>query len=86
MNYLDVAVSATSLVEIAVFYTMTLPVNPMLFRLLRIGKLVRAVRMVHMTSMPLGIHVMRQNSPEAPILAAAGEMHLREHEHALLEP
>lgn len=59
MNYLDVAVSATSLVEIAVFYTMTLPVNPMLFRLLRIGKLVRAVRMVHMTSMHLGSHVTR---------------------------
>ena len=53
LNYIDVAVSATSLIEVTVFYTMTLPINPMLFRLLRIGKLVRAVRMVHMTNMQL---------------------------------
>ncbi|CAK9101134.1 Sodium channel protein [Durusdinium trenchii] len=30
---------------------MTLPLNPVLFRLLRIGKLFRAIRMVHMTNM-----------------------------------
>ena len=28
-----------------------LPLNPVLFRLLRIGKLFRAIRMVHMTNM-----------------------------------
>ena len=32
---------------------MTLPVNPVLFRLLRLGKLARAIRMVQMTSMLL---------------------------------
>jgi len=58
MNYLDVAVSVTSLIEVAVFYTMTLPINPMLFRLLRIGKLVRAVRMVHMTSMLASLQLL----------------------------
>eukprot|EP00434_Breviolum_minutum_P032714 symbB.v1.2.028931.t1/scaffold3114.1/size63281/2 len=58
MNYLDVAVSVTSLIEVAVFYTTTLPINPMLFRLLRIGKLVRAVRMVHMTSMLASLQLL----------------------------
>jgi len=44
---------ATSLIEITVFYATTLPVNPVLFRLLRIGKLARAFRMVTMTSVQL---------------------------------
>eukprot|EP00913_Durusdinium_trenchii_P023044 g21637.t1 len=51
MNYVDVAVSVTTLAEVAIYYTVTLPVNPIFFRLLRIGKLIRAVRMVTMTSM-----------------------------------
>ncbi|CAJ1420432.1 unnamed protein product [Effrenium voratum] len=51
MNFVDVAVSATTLAEVTLYYTLTLPVNPIFFRLLRIGKLVRAVRMVTMTSM-----------------------------------
>jgi len=45
-NYVDVAVSATSLVEVTILYAVALPVNPVLFRLLRIGKLARAIRMV----------------------------------------
>lgn len=49
-NYVDVAVSATSLVEVTILYAVALPVNPVLFRLLRIGKLARAIRMVTMTS------------------------------------
>ena len=45
-NYVDVAVSVTSLVEVTILYAVALPVNPVLFRLLRIGKLARAIRMV----------------------------------------
>eukprot|EP00434_Breviolum_minutum_P018089 symbB.v1.2.015954.t2/scaffold1204.1/size131571/1 len=51
MNYIDVAVSVTTVIEVAIYYTIELPVNPIFFRLLRIGKLIRAVRMVTMTSM-----------------------------------
>lgn len=44
-------VAVTTIVEVTVFYaTSGLPVNPILFRLLRIGKLARAIRMVTMTS------------------------------------
>lgn len=45
-NYVDLAVSITSLVEVTILYAVALPVNPVLFRLLRIGKLARAIRMV----------------------------------------
>lgn len=51
MNYVDVAVSVASLIEVTVYHATTLPVNPILFRLVRIGKLARAIRMVTMTSM-----------------------------------
>jgi len=51
MNYIDVAVSIASLIEVTVYHATTLPVNPILFRLVRIGKLARAIRMVTMTSM-----------------------------------
>ncbi|CAK9111473.1 Voltage-dependent T-type calcium channel subunit alpha-1I (Voltage-gated calcium channel subunit alpha Cav3.3) (Ca(v)3.3) [Durusdinium trenchii] len=57
MNYLDLAVSVTSLVEIA-FQALTLPVNPVLFRLLRIGKLARAFRMVTMTSVLASLQLL----------------------------
>eukprot|EP00439_Symbiodinium_sp_Y106_P063056 s2357_g9.t1 len=50
MNYVDVAVSVTNLAEFGVLYATTLPVNPILFRLLRLGKLARAIRMINMTS------------------------------------
>ncbi|CAK9032734.1 Voltage-dependent T-type calcium channel subunit alpha-1I [Durusdinium trenchii] len=49
MNYVDVLVTLTSLIEVA-FVALVLPMNPTLFRLLRIGKLARALRMVTMTS------------------------------------
>ena len=38
MNYVDVLVTLTSLVEVA-FVALVLPMNPTLFRLLRIGTL-----------------------------------------------
>lgn len=46
MNYLDLAVCGASLVEITLFHALSFPVNPVLFRLFRIGKLARAFRMV----------------------------------------
>jgi len=48
MNYIDVAVVITSVFE--VFLYSGVPVNPMLFRLLRIGKLARTFRMVTMSN------------------------------------
>eukprot|EP00439_Symbiodinium_sp_Y106_P085754 s13_g29.t1 len=51
LNYIDFAVSLTSIAEVAfVYVNQNLPVSPILFRLLRIGKLVRAFRMVTMSS------------------------------------
>lgn len=35
-----------AIVEVGLNYTVKLPVEPMLFRLLRVGKLIRAIRMV----------------------------------------
>ncbi|CAJ1423454.1 unnamed protein product [Effrenium voratum] len=58
MNYVDVAVTATSLIEVTIFYAATLPVNPVLFRLLRIGKLARAIRMVTMTSVLASLQLL----------------------------
>ncbi|CAJ1351664.1 unnamed protein product [Effrenium voratum] len=58
MSYLDMAVSTTALIEYSVYYTMTLPVNPVLFRLLRLGKLARAIRMVQMTSMLASLQLL----------------------------
>ncbi|CAJ1425181.1 unnamed protein product, partial [Effrenium voratum] len=56
MNYVDLVVSATSLAEMTLTVSMSL--NPVLFRLLRIGKLFRAVRMVHMTNMLASLHLL----------------------------
>eukprot|EP00435_Cladocopium_sp_Y103_P069944 s275_g34.t1 len=50
LNYVDVGVAATSVVEMTILWASNLPVNPVLFRLLRIGKLARAIRMVTMTN------------------------------------
>lgn len=58
MNYIDLAVSITSLVEMTVTELLTLPLSPVLFRLLRIGKLFRAIRMVHMTNMLASLHLL----------------------------
>lgn len=38
------------LLQVTIVYAITFPVNPVIFRLLRIGKMVRAVRMVAVTS------------------------------------
>ena len=38
------------LLQVTIVYAVTFPVNPVIFRLLRIGKMVRAVRMVAVTS------------------------------------
>ena len=35
-----------AIIEVGFVYTVKLPVEPMLFRLLRVGKLIRAIRMV----------------------------------------
>jgi len=57
MNYIDVIVSVISLVELsATFYT--LPLNPILFRLLRMGKLTRAIRVVSMTSVLASLQLL----------------------------
>jgi len=50
MNYIDLAVSVASMIELTLSRVLTLPVPPILFRLLRMGKLARAFRMVTMTS------------------------------------
>ena len=46
------------MIEVALNYTVKLPVEPMLFRLLRVGKLVRAVRMVAMTSVLASLQLL----------------------------
>ena len=55
---------ATSVIEISLSNILRLPVSPVLFRLLRIGKLARAIRMVTMSfsdcmsvCLSLGFHV-----------------------------
>ncbi|CAE7553116.1 CACNA1I [Symbiodinium pilosum] len=58
LNYIDVAVSAASLFEVTVYHGTTLAVNPILFRLVRIGKLARAIRFVTMTSMLASLQLL----------------------------
>ncbi|CAE7233665.1 NaCP60E [Symbiodinium natans] len=58
MNYIDVAVSATSLIEISLSHMLRLPVSPVLFRLLRIGKLARAIRMVTMSNVLASLQLL----------------------------
>ncbi|CAE7692166.1 Catsper1 [Symbiodinium microadriaticum] len=58
LNYIDVAVSLTSVFEVAVYYGNAFPVNPILFRLLRIGKLARAIRMVTMNSVLASLQLL----------------------------
>jgi len=51
INYIDLAVSVATLLEWALIsYANEFPINPLIFRLLRLGKLARAIRMVTMTS------------------------------------
>lgn len=58
MNFIDVLVSLAAIVEVAFVYTVKLPVEPMLFRLLRVGKLIRAIRMVAMTSVLASLQLL----------------------------
>ena len=57
-NYVDTAVSIASAVQVALFYTQTLPVNLALFRLLRIGKLARPIRMITMSSVLASLQLL----------------------------
>lgn len=58
LNYIDLVVSITSIVEIVVYYAVKLPVNSVFFRLLRIGKLARAIRMFSMTSVLASLQLL----------------------------
>ncbi|CAJ1340236.1 unnamed protein product [Effrenium voratum] len=58
LNYIDIAVTATSVMELTLTHAMTVPVNPILFRLLRIGKLARAIRMVTMNSVLASLQLL----------------------------
>lgn len=58
MNYIDIAVTVASLTELVIFHAVDLPVNPILFRLLRIGKLARAIRMVTMNSVLASLQLL----------------------------
>ncbi|CAK9030962.1 unnamed protein product [Durusdinium trenchii] len=58
VNYIDLAVCVTTLMEVTLYYMVTLPVSPILFRLLRIGKLSRAIRMVTMHSVLQSLHLL----------------------------
>eukprot|EP00438_Fugacium_kawagutii_P030808 Skav229498 [mRNA] locus=scaffold2455:86664:101439:- [translate_table: standard] len=58
MNFIDVLVSLAAIVEVGLNYTVKLPVEPMLFRLLRVGKLIRAIRMVAMTSVLASLQLL----------------------------
>ena len=59
LNYVDVGVSITGLMEVLLSSRGDLPISPVLFKLLRIGKLARAIRMISMTSMLLSLQQLR---------------------------
>ncbi|CAL1141585.1 unnamed protein product [Cladocopium goreaui] len=59
LNYVDMAVSITSLAEIILSRDeLELPIPPQMFKLLRIGKLARAIRMITMTTMMLSLQLL----------------------------
>jgi len=58
LNYIDMAVSIISVIEMFVFMSPWLGVNPVLFRLLRMGKLSRAMRVVSMTSVLASLQLL----------------------------
>ncbi|CAE7346178.1 SCN11A [Symbiodinium natans] len=61
LNYIDVAISVTNIFEaaIAMYSSSTaLPFPPVLFRLLRLGKLARAIRVVSMTSVLASLQLL----------------------------
>ena len=59
LNYVDIGVSITSLMEV-LLSSRDLPLSPVLFKILRIGKLARAIRMISMTSMLLSLQQLGQ--------------------------
>ncbi|OLQ08452.1 Sodium channel protein type 11 subunit alpha [Symbiodinium microadriaticum] len=61
LNYIDIAVSVTNIFETAIsMYSSStaLPFPPVLFRLLRLGKLARAIRVVSMTSVLASLQLL----------------------------
>eukprot|EP00439_Symbiodinium_sp_Y106_P021628 s261_g2.t1 len=61
LNYIDIAVSVTNVFETAIsMYSSStaLPFPPVLFRLLRLGKLARAIRVVSMTSVLASLQLL----------------------------
>lgn len=108
MNYVDLAVGITSLIEMtasrlpietfleAPQFTnvIDVPLNPLLFRLLRIGKLFRAIRMVHMTNVLASLHLLVTLGPSergksrfwgSHLESLTEEVPHRQLQHALLE-
>lgn len=64
LNYVDIGVSFTSLMEV-VLSSRDLPLSPVLFKLLRIGKLARAIRMISMTTMLLSLQPLSENQRQS---------------------
>ncbi|CAL1152604.1 unnamed protein product [Cladocopium goreaui] len=60
LNYIDVLVTLAAFAELVFFWAFRteMGVNPMLFRLLRIGKLARAIRMVAMNSVLQSLQIL----------------------------
>ncbi|CAK9111475.1 Voltage-dependent T-type calcium channel subunit alpha-1H [Durusdinium trenchii] len=58
VNYIDLAVTCKPMPLFTSGLRVTLPVSPILFRLLRIGKLSRAIRMVTMHSVLQSLHLL----------------------------
>ncbi|CAK9053878.1 unnamed protein product [Durusdinium trenchii] len=68
LNYVDILVSLTSLAEVVLTWETegdelsgtsgSMPVNPLIFKLLRLGKLARAIRMITMSSMLLSLQLL----------------------------
>lgn len=60
LNYIDVLVTLAAFAELVFFWAFRteMDVNPMLFRLLRIGKLARAIRMVAMNSVLQSLQIL----------------------------
>lgn len=60
MNYIDVLVTLAAFAELVFYWAFRteMGVNPMLFRLLRIGKLARAIRMVAMNSVLQSLQIL----------------------------
>jgi len=58
LNYIDVLVTFGSVLEVYFLYSDFTPFRTVLFRLLRVGKLLRAVRMVSMSGLLTSLHLL----------------------------